>query len=86
MKTYYIYISYIYIYIYIYKYIYIYILFTKTIQTIWSKGVTDIWVLAHFAAKNHARKFLNYIKSSCIIFCVKITRYTQRFLNYIKSL
>ena len=26
----------------------------------------------------------DYIKSSCIIFCVKMTEFAQRFFNYIK--
>ena len=28
----------------------------------------------------------NYTKSSCVIFCVKMTRYSQRFLKYLKPL
>ena len=35
---------------------------------------------------SHNKIILNYIKSSCIIFCAQMTRYSQRFLSYIKSL
>ena len=36
--------------------------------------------------KSQASKILSYIKSPCIIFCVKMARYSQKFLNYITSL
>ena len=36
-----------------------------------------IYILEHFALKNQTRKILNYIKSLCIIFCVKIFYYSQ---------
>ena len=32
--------------------------------------------------KIREEKILNYIKSSCIIFYAKMTRYSQKFLNY----
>lgn len=35
--------------------------------------------------KDQMRKIVNYIKSSCMIFCAKVTRYSKMFLNYIKS-
>ena len=31
----------------------IYILFAKIIEIIWSRDVTDLWVLAHFEFKSH---------------------------------
>ena len=36
--------------------------------------------------KNQTRKILNYIKSLCIIFCAKITRYSQTLLMHLKAL
>ena len=35
--------------------------------------------------KDQMRKIVNYIKSSCMIFCAKVTRYSKMFLKYIKS-
>ena len=46
----------------------IYILFAKIIETFWSRGVTDIWVVAHLGPnvfKKLDRKNLNYIKFLC---------------------
>ena len=42
-----------------------------------------IYILGHlFQKKSDKENILNYIKSSCIIFCVKINRYSQRFKLY----
>ena len=65
--------SYIYIYththIYIYMYVYIY-------MTHFGLGL-----LAHFSSKKsdkkNSQRFLNYIKSLCIIFCGKMSRYSH---------
>ena len=47
----------------------------------------QIYILGQISQKRIGQeKKLNYMKSSCIIFLVKMTRYLQRLLNYIKSL
>ena len=46
----------------------IYILFAKIIETFWSRGVTNIWVVAYLGPnvfKKFDRKNLNYIKFLC---------------------
>ena len=47
----------------------IYILFTKIIETFWSRNVTDIWALAHFQSKIH--KMFYTISSLYVLNCFK---------------
>ena len=47
----------------------IYILFTKIIETFWSRDVTDIWLLAHFEPKSH--KHFKNASSLYVLDCFK---------------
>ena len=62
------------------------ILFTKIIETFWSRDVTDTWVLAHFVIK-----YFGTYKSLCAkLFEISEEKMSQKLdkssLNYIKSL
>ena len=46
----------------------------------------SIYILGQNVPKKINKKNFEHIKSSCIIFCAKMTRYSQRILNYSKSL
>ena len=58
-----------------------YILLTKKIGTFWSGSISSIRSISTFwvqKVRQNSQRLLNYIKSSCVMFCVKLLWYSKK--------